>query len=106
LKYSERPGTSALRLLDESVPPEVAKERLMRFQARQRELQIVSNNAMEGKLFDVLVEGRSKWDENVVCGRTGTYKMVNFPGSMDLVGEIVPVNITKGFVNSLRGERA
>ena len=105
-KYSERPGTSALRLLDESVPPEVATERLMRFQARQRELQIVSNNAMEGKLFDVLVEGRSKWDENVVCGRTGTYKMVNFPGSMDLVGQIVPVNITKGFVNSLRGERA
>jgi len=104
-KYSERPGTSALRLLDDSVAPEVATERLMRFQARQRELQIVSNNAMEGKVYDVLVEGRSKWDENVVCGRTGTYKMVNFPGSMDLVGEIVPVNITKGFVNSLRGER-
>jgi hypothetical protein len=29
---------------------------------------------------------------------------VNFPGPIDLVGTTVPVRITRGFVNSLRGE--
>jgi tRNA-2-methylthio-N6-dimethylallyladenosine synthase len=59
---------------------------------------------MEGQVHDILVEGRSKWEEDVACGRTGTFKMVNFPGSLDLVGRTVPVRILRGFSNSLRGE--
>ena len=61
-------------------------------------------HALEDEVMDVLVEGASKWDADVVCGRTSTFKMVNFPGSLDLVGSTVPVRITRGFVNSLRGE--
>jgi len=103
-KYSPRPGTPALRLSDEPVPAAVASARLTRFQARQRVLQLDSNRALEGHVVDVLVEGTSKWDADVVCGRTGTFKMVNFPGDLALVGQTVPVTITRGFVNSLRGE--
>jgi tRNA-2-methylthio-N6-dimethylallyladenosine synthase len=103
-KYSPRPGTPALRLSDDPVPAEVASARLTRFQARQRVLQLDSNRALEGTVVDVLVEGTSKWDADVVCGRTGTFKMVNFPAGLDRVGEILPVTITRGFVNSLRGE--
>ncbi|MEC7240875.1 MAG: tRNA (N6-isopentenyl adenosine(37)-C2)-methylthiotransferase MiaB [Myxococcota bacterium] len=103
-KYSPRPGTPALKLEKDAVPPEVASERLSRFQARQRVIQIEENHALEDEVMDVLVEGASKWDPDVVCGRTGTFKMVNFPGSMELVGRTVPVRITRGFVNSLRGE--
>lgn len=103
-KYSPRPNTPALRLKDAPVDPKVAQERLMRFQKRQQELQLKSNQALEGSRQTLLVEGPSKWDENVMCGRTGTFKMVNFPGSEDLVGQLVDVNILRGFTNSLRGE--
>ena len=105
-KYSPRPGTPALRLTDPPIDARVASERLTRFQARQRVLQLDSNRALEGQTHDVLVEGPSKWDDHVVCGRTGTFKMVNFPGPAELVGQTLPVTITRGFVNSLRGELA
>jgi tRNA-2-methylthio-N6-dimethylallyladenosine synthase len=104
-KYSVRPGTPALRLKDEPVDPKVAQERLMRYQKRQQELTLRSNQAMEGSRHTLLVEGPSKWDDAVMCGRTGTFKMVNFPGTPDLVGQLVDVNILRGFTNSLRGER-
>jgi tRNA-2-methylthio-N6-dimethylallyladenosine synthase len=103
-KYSPRPGTPALKLEKEAVAPEVASERLTRFQTRQRTIQIENNHKLEEAIMDVLVEGPSKWDPDVVCGRTSSFKMVNFPGSMDMVGQTVPVRITRGFVNSLRGE--
>jgi tRNA-2-methylthio-N6-dimethylallyladenosine synthase len=54
--------------------------------------------------MDVLVEGPSRYDEGVVCGRTSTFKMINFPGTLDLVGKTVPVSVIRGFTNSLRGE--
>ena len=104
-KYSPRPNTPALRLDQDAVAPELASERLARFQERQRALQLESNREMEGDVLDVLVEGPSKWDENVICGRTSSFKMVNFPGKRDLVGSVVPVRILKGFSNSLRGEQ-
>jgi tRNA-2-methylthio-N6-dimethylallyladenosine synthase len=103
-KYSPRPGTAALRLDKDTVSPEVASERLTRFQARQRTMQIESNRVLVDSVMDVLVDGTSKWDADVVCGRTSSFKMVNFPGPIDLVGTTVPVRITRGFVNSLRGE--
>jgi tRNA-2-methylthio-N6-dimethylallyladenosine synthase len=104
-KYSPRPGTPALRLLKEKVPPEVAQARLVRLQARQRDISRLAHEQMAGQVHKVLVEGPSKYDEAVVCGRTDTFKMVNFPGTMDLVGHTVPVSIIAGFTNSLRGEQ-
>ncbi len=105
-KYSPRPDTPALRLKDEPVAPAVASERLTRYQARQRVLQLDSNRALEGETVEVLVEGPSKWSDEAMCGRTGTFKMVNFPGGPELVGQTRPVTIARGFVNSLRGELA
>ena len=105
-KYSPRPGTPALRLVQRAeVPPEVASARLTRLQKRQRELSLAAHRAMEGQVYDVLVEGPSRHDEGVICGRTGTYKTINFPGELALVGKTVPVAVTRGFTNSLRGER-
>ena len=103
-KYSQRPGTPALRLLKDEVPPEVAQARLERLQRRQRDISKGMNAAMAGATVDVLVEGPSRYDEGVVCGRTSGFQMVNFPGSLSLVGQTVPVHIIAGFTNSLRGE--
>ncbi len=102
--YNPRPGTPALRLLDDAVPAEVAHARLERFQTRQREIAIEAHAAMVGTTQRVLVEGPSAHDEGVVCGRTSGFKTVNFPGSEALVGTWVDVVITRGFANTLRGE--
>ncbi|MEN0065805.1 MAG: tRNA (N6-isopentenyl adenosine(37)-C2)-methylthiotransferase MiaB [Myxococcota bacterium] len=106
-KYSPRPGTPALKLESrDPVPPEVASARLTAYQARQRELSQAFHRSLEGVVVDdVLVEGPSKHDEGVVCGRTSQHVMVNFPGAPDLVGQIVSVRITRGFAHSVRGER-
>ncbi len=105
-KYSPRPGTPALRLLDEEVAPDVAQARLVRLQQRQREISLAAHQAMEGQTYAVLVEGPSKHDAGVICGRTSTFKMINFPGQESMQGRTVSVTVTRGFTNSLRGEIA
>ncbi|TNE92555.1 MAG: tRNA (N6-isopentenyl adenosine(37)-C2)-methylthiotransferase MiaB [Deltaproteobacteria bacterium] len=104
-KYSPRPGTPALRLKDPIVPDEVAGARLTRLQNRQRELSTAWTRAHEGQVVDVLVEGWSRHDPGIICGRTGTNLMVNFPGDLSLVKKTVPVRVTRGFTHSARGER-
>ena len=59
---------------------------------------------LEGTVQRVLVEGPSRHDEGVVCGRTSTFAMLNFPGSEALVGRLVDVRVHRGFTHSARGE--
>lgn len=105
-KYSPRPSTPALKLQDrDPVPPAVASARLTRYQDRQRERSAAFHRSLEGQIVsDVLVEGPSRHDEGVVCGRTSHHVMVNFPGDMALVGRTVSVRVTRGFTHSVRGE--
>jgi len=103
-KYSPRPGTPALRLAD-PVPEPVKSARLTRFQRRQRELSMEYCRSLEGSVARVLIEGASRHDEGVICGRSSTFVMVNFPGLLSEVGTYADVRITRGFTNSCRGER-
>jgi tRNA-2-methylthio-N6-dimethylallyladenosine synthase len=105
-KYSARPGTPALRLLDDAVPDPVAQHRLERFQARQREIQLEEHARLVGNTVRVLVEGPSAHDDGVICGRTSTFKMVNFPGDPSLAGKWADVRVIRAFANTLRGELA
>ena len=107
-KYSPRPSTPALKLQDrDPVADAIAGARLTRYQDRQRERSLAFHRSLEGRVFDdVLVEGPSRNDEGVVCGRTSQHVMVNFPGSLDRVGQIVSVRVTRGFTHSVRGEAA
>jgi len=41
-----------------------------------------------------------------MCGRTSTFKTVNFPSADAVPGTWVSVRITRGFANTLRGELA
>jgi tRNA-2-methylthio-N6-dimethylallyladenosine synthase len=103
-KYSQRPGTPAIKLASrDAVDPDTAGKRLIELQALQRSIAQREHTKLEGKVLDVLVEGPSKHDEGVICGRSSSFKMVNFPGS-EPPGTTVPVRITKAFANSLRGE--
>jgi tRNA-2-methylthio-N6-dimethylallyladenosine synthase len=105
-KYSPRPGTPALRLADDAVSDEVMSDRLTRLQDRQRALSLQWHQAHEGRRVSVLVEGPSRHDVGVVCGRTSSNIMVNFPGDPTLQGRTVDVVVTRAFTNSCRGELA
>jgi tRNA-2-methylthio-N6-dimethylallyladenosine synthase len=107
-KYSPRPGTPALMMTGkrgEGVAAEVASERLTRWQTKQKQYSVAWHKSLEGTVSDVLVEGWSRHDPGVVCGRTSQFAMVNFPGDLSLVGKTVPVEVTRAFTNSARGER-
>lgn len=105
-RYNPRPGTPALRLLDDAVPAEVAQARLQALQARQREIALEEHAALVGTAQRVLVEGPSAHDEGVLCGRTSTFKTINLPAAGIAPGTWVDVTVTRGFANTLRGELA
>jgi len=105
-KYSPRPSTPALKLQDrDPVEPAVASARLTRYQERQRALSLAWHRSLEGQRVQVLVEGPSRHDEGVICGRTGSFAMINFPGDPAEVGDLIDVRVTRGFTHSCRGER-
>ena len=90
--YSRRVGTRADKMKNQ-VPEEIKHERFDRLKELV-ESQIEDNNKKYvGTIQKVLVEGKSKTNENVLTGRTETNKVVNFEGKEDLIGKIVNMEI-------------
>ncbi|HHO51279.1 MAG TPA: tRNA (N6-isopentenyl adenosine(37)-C2)-methylthiotransferase MiaB [Deltaproteobacteria bacterium] len=106
-KYSPRPGTPALKLEDrDPVPASVASARLTKYQDRQRDRSLAWHRSLEGTIVhDVLVEGPSRHDPGVICGRTSQHAMINFEGGLEQIGSFVSVRVTRGFTHSCRGEQ-
>ena len=102
-KYSSRKGTRAAQFQDK-VEEKVKQDRLSVLQEIQREITLQKNQVLEGRVEEVLVEGQSKQSERDVTGRTRSNKIVNFEGDVSLVGKVIPVQITKAYPHSLRGE--
>ncbi len=102
-KFSERAGTAAADF-DNKVNERIKSERLFLLQSLQEGHTLEMNKMSEGKIVDVLVEGRSKNSSGELMGRTRTNKIVNFKGSPLIKGEIVPVVITMAYQHSLYGE--
>ncbi|SES29522.1 tRNA (N6-isopentenyl adenosine(37)-C2)-methylthiotransferase MiaB [Salisediminibacterium halotolerans] len=103
--YSPREGTPAAQMED-NVPNEVKKERLQRLNAVVNDLSNKSNKKLEGEVVEVLVEGESKKNAEVLMGRTRTNKLVNFRGEKSLIGQLVNVRVTEAKTWSLDGEVA
>jgi len=101
-KYSERKGTAAQSLPDK-VPENEKKQRLQELQTLQDQHTQQKNTALEGSLQEVLVEGRSKNSGQDMTGRTRSWRIVNFKGGPELIGKRVFVEITRGYLHSLRG---
>jgi tRNA-2-methylthio-N6-dimethylallyladenosine synthase len=102
-KYSPRKWTRAAQFQDQ-VEEKVKQDRLFLLQKIQKEITLEKNQALEGRVEEILVEGQSKQSDQDVTGRTRTNKIVNFKGDLNLFGELVPVQITKAYPHSLRGE--
>lgn len=101
--YSKRIGTPASKM-DDQVPDEKNKERMARLIAISEECSLKSNEIYLNNVYPVLVEGKAKKDENLLCGKTDQGRTVVFPCSTDLTGKIVNVKITKIKLNVLVGE--
>ena len=101
--YSKRHGTPAAEM-EEVIDEEVKHNRFNRLVETINEISARKNKEYEGKIVEVLVEGKSKNDDSKFMGRTRTGKLVNFEGREDNIGKLVQVNITKAQSFSLFGK--
>jgi tRNA-2-methylthio-N6-dimethylallyladenosine synthase len=108
--YSPRPGTEAAGRQDEFVPAGVAAERFARLKLVVERSALAKHQARLGVIEEVLVEGPSKRDPNVLSGRTPHNKLVHFPGPADTIaagiqpGTFARVLITRAAPHFLAGE--
>ena len=103
--YSRRNHTPADQM-ENQIADEVKHERFNRLVEVVNGGIAKGNKEAEGKIYEVLVEGRSKNDESKLTGRTRNGRLVNFEGGEELIGQLVNVNITKANSFSLIGEVA
>ena len=101
--YSPRKGTPAARLVDDVTYEEKNK----RF--KELVLALETNfkkhaDDMIGKTFEVLVDGESKKNKDVLSGYTENNKVIHFKGDDSLVGKLVKVKVTESHLYSLVGE--
>jgi tRNA-2-methylthio-N6-dimethylallyladenosine synthase len=113
-KYSPRPGTTADKKLQDTIPAEVKQRRNVELLAVQEKISDELSRDFLDKEVKVLVEGLSKKPHlNSVDGtgnpqlvaRTATDYIVVFNGPVSLAGEFTKVKITKTSPLTLFGER-
>jgi tRNA-2-methylthio-N6-dimethylallyladenosine synthase len=104
-KYSPRPNTPSLAMSD-SIPEQEKSRRLAVLQDRQREIQERNHASLVGTLFEVLVSGKSRRD-NQWSGYTTSHRMINFASQeRELLGTYEQVRVTGAGPNNLLGEHA
>jgi len=103
-KYSPRPNTPALSMIDSINDAEKSK-RLQILQERQREIQRINYEKRVGQTFEVMIEGVNEARAQMI-GRTTHNITLNFTApesAVPTVGSYVNVLVTRSFPNSLLG---
>ena len=101
--YSRRVGTPGDKM-ENQIPEEIKHKRFDRLKALV-DSQIQENNKKYvGTSQRILVEGKSKTNNNILTGRTDTNKVVNFEGTDDLIGNIINTKIISEHMWYLKGE--
>ena len=101
--YSPRKGTPAARLQDNVTYDEKVK----RFKELVDNLEVNFKkhaDEMIGKTFEVLVDGESKKNKDLLSGYAYNMKVIHFKGDKSLIGKLVKVKVTESHVYSLIGE--
>ncbi len=108
--FSPRPGTRAAAMTDEAVPPDVAAERFAQLRVVVERSALAKHRSRIGRTEEVLVEGPSKRDPDVISGRTRQNKLVHFPApggpsALPLAaGTLAQVKVTTAAPHHLGGE--
>ena len=104
-KYSARPNTPALTMID-TVPEDEKAKRLQVLLERQREIQRINYSKHIGEIIEVMVEGANP-ARGQITGRSSQNMPVNFTCSQPIApapGSYLRVKITGAYPNSLVGE--
>ena len=102
--FSPRPGTEAAAMEADFVDPAVAAERFRRLRVVIERSALARNQAREGRIEEVLVEGPSKRNPEVLSGRTRQNKLVHFtPPHPVRTGSYATVEVTRGAPHFLEG---
>ena len=102
--YSIRPGTPAANLED-FIPKSVKQERLKILQQTINNFAANISLQMVGSTQRILVDRRARKNSLELSGRTENNRVVNFPGTLDQIGQFLDVEITEALPNSLRGRQ-
>jgi tRNA-2-methylthio-N6-dimethylallyladenosine synthase len=102
--YSERPGTLAARKMEDDVPEEVKKRRLIEIIDLQQKIGLERTQRFIGQEVEVLIEKESKRSDAHWSGRNSQNTVVVFPKENYKVGEFVLVKITDCTAATLIGE--
>ena len=101
--YSRRVGTPGDKM-ENQIPEDVKHERFNRLKALV-EMQIAEKNKTYiGTTQYVLVEGKSKNNDNMLTGRTDSNKVVIFEGEDGDIGKLLPIEIISEHMWYLKGE--
>jgi tRNA-2-methylthio-N6-dimethylallyladenosine synthase len=102
--FSPRPGTEAAEMEADFVDPVVAGERFARLRIVVERSALLKHEARVGRIEEVLVEGPSKRNPEVISGRTRHNKLVHFTPPHPLrTGSYATVEITRGAPHFLEG---
>jgi len=93
-KFSAREGTPATRMPEsETVPDDVAGERLQRLVDTVRAMSRDVNLGLLGARYEILIEKPAKRGE-LLQGRTRDFRTILVPGDLSLIGSYMHVEIT------------
>jgi len=102
--YSERPGTTAERKLDDDVPEEVKKRRLQEIVDLQQKHSRHNTNSVIGTTVEVLIEKESKKSDAHWSGRNERNTVTVFPKENYKIGDFVMVKVLDCTSATLIGE--
>jgi tRNA-2-methylthio-N6-dimethylallyladenosine synthase len=99
--YSPRPGTPAAKMVQ--LDDALKHERFMRLKDEIEKETSAYAAGMVGKTYEVLVEGPSKKDSDILSGYALNGKLINFKGPEYLTGCLVDVKVEESHTYSLVG---
>ncbi len=101
--YSPRNNTPAAKIVDNVTPKEKNERFKELVKALEKDIEKYSID-MVGRTYDVLVDGVSEKNPDMLSGYTEKNKLVHFKGDISLVGKIVKVKILESHTYSMLGE--
>ena len=104
-KYSPRPNTAARRFRQQ-IDDKIKSQRLTKLQSLQKKITEQLNAREIGRQRAVLIHYRSRKEPNIYYGRTAHFRLVRIPSGHDIVGQLLPVEITEANATALVGHVA
>ena len=101
-KYSPRPKTRAAKLTP--IEDDIVQDRFDRLLDTLYPIFYEKNKQYIGKTVEVLLESESKNNQDILTGRTDTFKLVHVKADKKLIGEFVKVRITENTSFTISGE--